>query len=306
MPSRAIADSAAPARRPLSPIEAASRDGMLFMGASLLFMLAANAVARELATRLPVGEIVFFRFLLALPIVLACSLGAGGGPPFGPRRFLQPTQRRGLHVARALFVVAATASFYASSRHLHFADLVAIASSTPIFVALLSWKLLGERVGARSVALTAIGFCGVLLVAFPGHFEIWSLGALAMALFNTGAVLCTRSLGKTETTAAIGSRFAFYGLLITIPGLALGWLMPHGAELLLLAALGLCAGFAIHLHAHAFRRAAASVLAPVDYFGVLLSVIIGFVAWSEIPSPFVIAGGLLIVSAGLLRFCRPG
>ncbi len=275
------------------------------MGASLLFMLGANAVARELATRLPVGEIVFFRFLVALPIVLACSM-AGTRSVGSAIGLLQPTQRQWLHVARALFVVAATVSFYASSRHLPFADLVAIASSTPIFVALLSWPLLGERVGARAAALIALGFVGVMMVAFPGRFEPWSCGAIAMALFNTGAVLCTRSLGKTESAAAIGSRFACYGLILSAPGLVLGFLMPHGGEVALLAALGLCAGFAIHLHAHAFRCAPASVLAPVDYAGVLLSVMIGFAVWSEIPSPLMLAGGALIVASGLLRFRRPG
>ncbi len=306
MPSRAIADSAARGRRPLDPAQTEIREGMLLMGASLLFMLGANALARELATRLPVGEIVFFRFLVALPIVLACSLRPGVGADGTWRRSIEPTQRHWLHVARAVFVVAATVSFYASSRHLPFADLVAIASSTPIFVALLSWPLLGERVGARAGALIAIGFVGVAMIAFPGRFEPWSFGALAMALCNTGAVLCTRSLGKTESAAAIGSRFACYGLILSVPGLALGFLMPLGVEFALLAALGLCAGLAIHLHAHAFRRAPASVLAPVDYVGVMLSIMIGFAVWSEIPSPFMIAGGMLIVASGVLRFRWPG
>lgn len=285
------------ASAPRQIIDATTRQGMLLMAGSLVLILIANALARDLATRLPVGEVVFFRFLVALPVVLACSVGTG------VRIFA--SERTRLHALRAALVVAATFALYASSQHVPFADLIAIAYSTPIFVALLAWRLIGERLSGRRICLNALGFIGVILVACPGELHFWAFGALAMAVLNAFAVLCTRSLGRSEDASAIAVQFAIFGALFAAPACALGWVTPDKSDLALLVCLGVAAGFAIHLHAHAFRRAPASILAPIDYLGIALSVGVGFFVWSEIPSAFMLAGAALIVAAGLLQFRRP-
>lgn len=270
---------------------------MLLMGGALILLFVANTIARALSARLPVGEVVFFRFAGALAVAGGLWFWLGR-PPMTPRRLP-------LHALRALLVVMATACLYAATRHLPFADLIAIAYSAPLFVALLAWPLIGERVGARRLAISAIGFLGVLLVAYPGQFKLWSLGALAMALLSAAATLCTRSLARGEDATTMACCFAAFGLIFSAPGLLLGWITPDLRDLALLACLGLAAGVSIHLHAQAFRCAPASVLAPIDYLGVLLSVGIGFVVWDETPSLFMLAGGVLIVGAGLLQFRKP-
>lgn len=270
---------------------------MLLMGGALILLFVANTIARALSARLPVGEVVFFRF--------AGALAVAGGLWFWLGRPAMTPRRLPLHALRALLVVMATACLYAATRHLPFADLIAIAYSAPLFVALLAWPLIGERVGARRLAISAIGFLGVLLVACPGQFKLWSLGALAMALLSAAATLCTRSLARGEDATTMACCFAAFGLIFSAPGLLLGWITPDLRDLALLACLGLAAGVSIHLHAQAFRCAPASVLAPIDYLGVLLSVGIGFVVWDETPSLFMLAGGVLIVGAGLLQFRKP-
>jgi drug/metabolite transporter (DMT)-like permease len=270
---------------------------MLLMGGALILLFVANTIARDLSGRLPVGEVVFFRFAGAL-LVAASLWFVLGTPALAPRRLP-------LHALRALLVVAATACLYAASRHLPFADLIAIAYSAPLFVALLAWPLIGERVGVRRLAFSTVGFLGVLFVACPGQFKLWSLGALAMALLSAAATLCTRSLARSEDATTMACCFAGFGLLFSAPGLLFGWMAPDRHDLGLLACLGVAAGLSIHLHAQAFRCAPASVLAPIDYLGVLLSVGIGFVVWDETPSLFMLAGGVLIVGAGLLQFRKP-
>lgn len=295
---RASADLAALGQAaPHAEPEARLRRGMLLMGGSLILLFVGNTIARELSARLPVGEVVFFRFAGAL--LVTCCLWIGlGAPALSPRRLP-------LHALRSLLVVAATACLYATTQHLPFADLIAIAYSAPLFVAILAWPMIGERVGARRLAISAIGFIGVLLVACPGQFKLWSLGAVAMALLNAAAALCTRSLARSEDATTMACCFAAFGLVFSAPALLLGWVAPDPFEFTLLAILGLVAGLSIHLHAQAFQRAPASVLAPIDYLGVLLSVGIGFVVWDETPSLFMLAGGVLIIGAGLLQFRKP-
>jgi drug/metabolite transporter (DMT)-like permease len=49
----------------------------------------------------------------------------------------------------------------------------------------------------------------------------------------------------------------------------------------------------------AFSRAPASVLAPFEYSSMIWAVLLGFLAFGDIPSFPVIAGTLIIVSSGL-------
>jgi drug/metabolite transporter (DMT)-like permease len=296
---RATADLDAAVPRPVASAdpEATLRRGMLLMGGSLLLLFAGNTIARELSARLPVGEVVFFRFAGALLVTGFLWIGVGA-PALAPRRLP-------LHALRALLVVGATFCLYATTQHLPFADLIAIAYAAPLFVALLAWPLIGERVGQRRALISALGFVGVLLVACPGQFKLWSLGAVAMALLNAGATLCTRSLARSEDPTTMACCFAAFGLILSAPALLLGFVTPDPFEFTLLASLGLVAGLSIHLHAHAFQLAPASVLAPIDYLGVLLSVGIGFVVWDETPSYFMLIGGLLIIGAGLMQFRKP-
>ena len=272
---------------------AAIRQGAALMAASLCLVLATNAFARDLAARYPVGEILFFRFLGALPIVLL--LAARG------RVALFRTPRIGLHAGRAILGIAAMAALYLSSQHLPFSDLVAISYSSPLLVAVFAVTLLGERVSRHRFALIAIGFLGVLLIAFPGRFEIWSFGALAMAALNALSAVAARSLARTDNPIAIACHFAIFGTLLSIPLLAFGCRLPGLADLAELGALGICAGFAILFNALAFRHAPASVLAPIDYLAVVISVGIGYVLWSETPTLPMLIGGALLMGSGMLQ-----
>jgi len=263
------------------------------MALSLVLVVGANALARILTARYPAGEVLFFRFVCALPIVLACSGGL-------EVRELA-TRRIRMHLLRAVLTVGATLSLYLASQHLLFADLIAISYSTPLFVGVFALPLLGERVSLRGGLLIVTGFVGVLILAFPGRLELWSVGALTMAVLNALAVLTSRSLAVTERPAAMAIHFTLFGTLITGAFLPFDWHAPNPEDLLWLAMLGLAAGIAIHLHAHAFRLAAASFLAPIDYFGVIVSALVGMALWSELPTIFTLLGGGLVVVTGTLH-----
>jgi drug/metabolite transporter (DMT)-like permease len=289
-----VPDRALPtATEPAASRRRAIRTGALLMLASLLLVLVTNALARDLAGRYPIGEILFFRFLGALPIVLWHTAGAGVAA--------MATERVGLHAARAALGVAGMAALYASSRHLPFSDLIALSYSAPVFVALLAYPLLGERISALRFLVILGGFGGVLLIACPGQLRPWSLGALAMALLNALSILGARSLAKTDSAAGIAFYFALFGMLLTAPLLALDWRNPAASDALELAALGLSAGSAIFLNAHAYRCAPASVLAPIDYLAILFSAGMGLALWSEVPGPAFLIGGALLVAAGFLN-----
>jgi drug/metabolite transporter (DMT)-like permease len=266
---------------------------VLFMVGSLLLVLLVNALARELTARYPVGEVLFFRFLGASVLLAILFRGDAAGA--------LRTPHLKLHLVRVALGVGSTLALYMALQHLPFADLMAIAYASPLVVAMLSWSALGERVGLRRVGFILAGFGGILIVAFPGRLEIWSIGALVMALLNAGALMTTRSLGRMENARTIAVCFAVFGTVATAPMLFFGCKLPDASDMLLFAALGGTAGLAIHLHAQAFRRAQAAVLAPIDYFAVVISPAFAWLFWTEVPSSWMLIGGAIIIAAGMLQ-----
>lgn len=271
--------------------------GMALMAVSLALVLAANTLARDLAARYPAGEVLFLRFLVSLAVILPLALRGGTAALRTRHPFLQ--------AGRAACGIGAAGIFYAATQHLPFGELVALSYMAPLFVALLSPVLLGERVGRGLLASLLLGFGGVVLVAIPNQIGpnqigIWSVAALAMALLNALCAVGARHLGRADGVAATTALFALAGTLMALPVAALDFVLPSAADLPRIAALGLFAGLAVHVNALALRAARAAVVAPVDYLGIAASAGIGWTLWGEEATPLALAGGALIAASGLL------
>ena len=56
------------------------------------------------------------------------------------------------------------------------------------------------------------------------------------------------------------------------------------------------------LYTKAFSYAKASVVSPINYFSVVISGIIGWVIWSDIPTHTAMIGAIFVIAAALLSF----
>lgn len=104
-------------------------------------------------------------------------------------------------VAGAVGVVS---TFYALT-HMPVADAITLINMYPIWVALLTWPVLGERPSLRVWAAVLVSFGGVALIARP-HFEKGSLAALAAvgsSLFTAVAVLGLHKLSHIDPRAVV-------------------------------------------------------------------------------------------------------
>lgn len=271
---------------------------------SLAMVLVAGALARTLGAQYAAEQVLFLRFVVSLAVVGPAALALAGRPA-SIRRAL--TIRRPLpHAVRAVTGVGAALIFYKATQHLPFADLVALSTSAPIFVALLSRLLTGERVSAASAACIAAGLAGVFLVAPPTQLAVWSLAAVAMAALNAVCILATRKAAQSDGPAATGLVFVLAGTLLTLPAALAGFRMPALEDAPAFLMLGLAAGAAIVLNVKAFRLAPAALLAPIDYLGIAASVAVGYVWWGEVPTLAAAAGGALITVAGIANVLLAG
>ncbi len=277
------------------------RGAVLMLTACAVFVLM-SAFVKGLAERLPFFEIMFFRCLLAIPVVLIFSLSRG-------RPSLR-TRRLRSHIARAFTgMLAMTCSFYALTV-LPLAEQTALTQTTPIFVLLLAIPLLGERPGPARWAAVAVGFGGILAIAL-GQDAFFGSGprdtvalfgmaaALAHGVFSALTTLLVRSLSGTESSSTI---VLWQSLLMSaMIGLTLPfvWVTPGWADVLLLALCGLLGGLAQVMLTEAWASAEVSAVAPFGYTSLLWAALFGWVMWGEIPGFWTWVGSGLIVAAGL-------
>lgn len=260
-----------------------------------VFLFSAHDVlVKWLVADYPVLEIIFFRSLAAL-IPCALFVRREGGV-----RALR-TRRRSLLLLRGLLGVSAFGPFYLAYAFLPLADVIAIGFSAPLFVTALSAPLLGEKVGWRRWAAVVVGFLGVLVMVRPGStmFEAAALLALAGSALYALAMIVTRRLVATETTAAV---IVFANLVyIAVGGLSLPfrWVAPSAGDALLLAALGLITGCAQFWMTQAYRYARAATVAPFDYTALIWAVLFGYLIWGDVPGVGVALGASLVIATGL-------
>lgn len=279
-----------------------SSAGIAYICAGAFCLTVNDALAKYLNDFYPVVEIIFFRMLFALPLVIAAGLLVGG-------RQALVTRSPWLQIGRGLAAIGAPLAYINGLAVLPLAANAAISFASPLFITLLAAPLLGERPGWRQWAATLVGFGGVLCIIQPGT-DVFSWGAflpLAAALAYALLMLSARTLANRGDTIWVTMLFAT-GVPLAISGLFLPWAW-HTPALIhwpALVALGMFGGGAITLITQAFRVGGASVVAPFDYTGLLWAALLGWVFWDEIPTLAAFAGMAIIVITGIYLAWRQG
>jgi drug/metabolite transporter (DMT)-like permease len=279
-----------------------ARRGALLMLASTALFTMMSAVVKLVGERIPFFEIMFFRSILALPVVFLIVLRMGGGAPN------LATQRFPQHVMRAMTGTAAMSCSFFALTVLPLAEQTALTFTTPIFVTLLAIPLLGEKVGIHRFSAVGLGFVGILVIAlgkgaFMGPMEPWIIFGMFVAVmhgvFSAATTLLVRSLSATErsTTIVLWQSLLMTGFTaLTLPFV---WVTPSGHEWLLLLVIGLVGGVAQVMLTEAFASAQVSSLGAYSYTGILWAVLLGWIFFGEQPGIATFIGSGLIVLAAL-------
>jgi len=282
-----------PSTRPLLGIA-------LKVGATLAFTLMA-AVVRWLGDTYPVGQIVFFRSAFAFLPILAVMLMAGHGPS------ALATKRPLAHVRRAFTGVCAMFTYFGALTFLPLADVTAISFASPLIVVALAAIMLGEAVRLYRWSAVAVGFIGVIIMVSPhlGQGAATPEGTIGLALAVSNAVLVAftmifiRMLSSTESALSIAFYFQLAASAVSALTLPFAWVTPGLGDFALLVLLGILGGFGQLLMTNGYRFAQASMLANFDYVAMVWAILLGWLLFSELPSPAVYAGAAIVIASGL-------
>lgn len=269
--------------------------GILFICLAGAFFSIMTGSAKYLGTHYSSLQISWARAFGHILFLLAAFL---------PRHGLKVlrTDRPVMQVTRsALLFTSNLATFFALT-FIPLAKAASISLTAPLIVTMLAGPMLGERTTRARVIALLCGFLGVLLVIRPGSavFHWAALVVLVSATAYAVYQILTRKvagLESPETSALYSSVVGAFGMLLVIPFV---WITPHGwLDILLFCGVGVLGALGHYCIAIAFGFGPANILAPFQYFQLLTSVVVGFVAFGEVPDVFTWIGAAVIVGSGI-------
>ncbi|QHQ29651.1 EamA family transporter [Xanthomonas albilineans] len=270
------------------------------MIAAVAFFSLMDVAMKLLSAHYPALQVATLRGAASLPFVLLWVLLSAGPRAIMPVRW-------GLHLLRGVLGIAMIACFAWALRHLSLSTAYTIYFVSPLLVAALSVPLLGEHVGPRRWAAIGIGLVGVLVVLRPGVGGLVSLPGL-MVLLAAGAyavaTILVSLLARSDTPQSL---VVWFLLLMALGAGALalpGWTPLQPADAGWIALMGLAGALGQVALTQAFRRGDASLIAPLEYSGLLWVIPWDWLLWRTLPDIWTWVGGAIIVASGLYLLHR--
>ena len=166
---------------------------------------------RLLGNQASQAQVLLFRSGMQLLLVagVGTAMTAGWGA-------MLKTQRLGKHLLRGLLAAVSWWCYFMSFKTLPLALATTLTFSSQLFVLMLVWPMLGERVTRPQLASTLVGFMGLLIAAGiwnPMTLDWHVFYGLTSALLGALMILITRSLSFTERTETI---MFYMGLVVFI------------------------------------------------------------------------------------------
>ena len=278
-----------------------NRRAALWMIGAIISFTSMAVAGRAISGQLDTFEIMLYRSIMGFGIVLAVAKPVGTLGEIDLKHFR-------LHLLRNIFHFTGQNLWFFALPLIPLAQLFALEFTSPIWVLLLAPFFLGEGLTLRKIAIAALGFIGVLIVARPdiGAVNIGIIAATCASIGFAGAAILTRKLTVQNSLTKI--LFFLTGLQIVFGLLCAGYdgdvALPSVAAapwLILIGVAGLAAHFCM---TKSLSLAPASLVMPVDFARLPLIAVIGVVFYGESLDFYLVLGAALILVANFLNLSR--
>lgn len=261
-------------------------------GSACCFAIMATCI-KIASTELPAPQLVFFRSVVGLCIILPIVLPRG-------MTFLK-TPVLHIHLFRGVISICAMTCFFYAIGNVGLSESTLLNATSPLFVALMAMPMLKEQVSIRTAVALLVGFFGVALILKPGTalFTLAALVGLCSGFFIAFAKILVRYMATTEPVM----RTVFYFSVTSTfySGLLMFWLWqpPRMFDMVIMVLAGVCATGGQTLLTYAFTHNEAVKVAPFTYVTVVIATLIGWLGWNELPDIGSSVGAILIIGACL-------
>ncbi len=268
-----------------------------------------GAIAKTLSTEMSALEIVFWRNLAGMTMILLALRHTPASLPGGAPALL---------LLRGILGFSAMILFFYTITTIPLGEAITLNKTSPLFVTLLAFFLMKERIGSWGFLALFLGFLGVILITKPGGVSM--SGPHLMGLLGGFLAACAyatiKRLRHRYDARMIVLSFTAVGTVVPLllfasaghwtPPEALDFLVPDfrwprdskSWELLML--LALTATLSQWLLTKAYTRGRAGIVGVVSYGNIPFAIGFGVALGDPLPDLSGWTGIALIVGAGLL------
>jgi drug/metabolite transporter (DMT)-like permease len=216
------------------------------------------------------------------------------------------SQYLGTHLLRGLLGAVSLIGYFYAITQLPLATAVTLNYTSPLFLAVTTTVVLGERFSPWLIFAIVLGFGGVTMLLQP-NFEEGKAGAAMIGLFSgviaSWAYLSVRTLGRLGEPdwrvvfwfGAVGATVCALWQLITTGFHAIRW--DNAWVLIGLGVSGVLAQLAM---TRAYRTGNTLVVGAFSYSAIVFGTIATIVLWQDRLTGFEWAGMAVIIGAGIL------
>lgn len=278
---------------------------LLACSAALSFALMAAAV-RGLSPETTGMTAVLARSFIGLLVVLALH-----------KLLRQPFRivNKKAMLLRVLAGSVALISFFESLRRIDLATATLLLYTCPLWVSILAYTFLGEKLKAHNWAGLPIGIIGMTIILSPALEQLQNtqldssderivglaLGILC-SLSSAVAYTTLRVLGRTDNSLSIVTAFSATALLISTPfALQSIQSMPQTNDLLKLAAAGVFGAAGQVFLTSAYKHGKAAQVAVITLLQVPIAVLLAYLFFNTQPAQNFLLGATLVFLGAALQ-----
>ncbi|MEK9645385.1 MAG: DMT family transporter [Alphaproteobacteria bacterium] len=274
--------------------------GIFWMCTATLISSISGGMVRELSGQIPTMELVFFRNVIALMVLVPIVRRQGVGLP---SRSQIP-----VYALRVLFAFGAMVLLFYALARMPIADVYALQYTIPLFTILLAVVVLKQHADIHSWGACLVGFIGTLIVMRPGIVEITlaSAAALSTAFMHAGNNTAIKVLARKDNPEVI-TLWTNIGMLplALIPTLFL-WVTPTLEQWPLVLGIGLVSSLGGYCFTRAVSSADARIVQPFQFSRMIFATAIGWIMFSELPDVWTWVGAAVIFAASYYVVYREG
>lgn len=272
--------------------------GVLFIFLSALLSALNGAVAKILSETMDPIEIVFYRNLLGVAIIL-----------YSLKKIPVDINTKKLHLLllRGIFGALAMVLFFYTIATIPLGEAVTLNKTSPLFVTILAFYLMKESVNTRTIFALIIGFFGIILIMKPFGIEISTEHILAVlgGFFAAAAYATIKKIKDIYDARVIMLSFMSLGVILPLliyiftPYVSFQ-IYTDPIILSLIVFMALISTASQWLLTKAYSMTKASIIGVVSYANIPFAVGFGVMLGDSLPDFYTFAGILLIVLGGIL------
>ena len=271
--------------------------GVIFMLLSALIGALNGAVAKYLSTSMDPIEIVFYRNLLGILIILYS---------FHKVKVSIDTSKLHLLFLRGLFGSLAMVLFFYTIATIPLGVAVVLNKTSPFFVTILAYYLMKETISIRTFFALIIGFIGIIFIMKPFGIEISFEHILGVSggFFAAAAYATIKKIKDIYDARLIMLSFMGVGILIPIVLSFTPYVQfKVHAELsiwLLIVFMAIISTASQWFLTRAYSLSQASIIGVVSYSNIPFAIGFGVILGDSFPDIYTFIGIILIVIGGIL------